>query len=201
MRAVVAAALVATSLFLAGCPLHWVVQDDPNGEGLQAKELVARHRAQLDRAVAYLNANKVAIPLRETRLMNYLTFELARQGGPALALYTNGKDVGNNMSRYQRAVGSLGEDVDGALRALDKAGLLDPNADYGQIKLGIFYRVKDAIMSSDLGGTLTAEGESATFYFPLGVAKAFAERQVGLKELVNASRIVGEGDQPLTGRM
>jgi hypothetical protein len=56
-------------------------------------------------------------------------------------------------------------------------------------------------MSSDRGGTLTAEGERATFYFPRGAAKAFAERQVGIKELVNASRIVGEGDQPLTGRM
>ncbi|MDB5097556.1 MAG: hypothetical protein JWM80_1977 [Cyanobacteria bacterium RYN_339] len=193
-------ALVATSLFLAGCPLHWVVQDDPNGEGQRVRELVIKHRAQLEKAVGFMNASKVAIPLRETRLLNYLTFEIAHEA-PALAAYTNGKDVGNNMTRYQRAVGSLGDDADGVLRALDRAGLLEPNPDYATVKLGMFYRVKDAIMSSDLGGTLTAEGETATFYFPLAAAKAFAERQAGLRELVNASRIVGEGDQPLTGHM
>lgn len=190
---------VVACVTLTGCPLRWVVQEDPGGEGDRVHILVQRHRAQLERAVTYMNDDKVAIPIRETRLLNFLGFEIARQQ-PVLAVYTNGKEVGNNLTRFQRAVASMGDDADKVLRALLRAGLLENNPGYKLVKLGLFYRVKDTIMLSEIGGALTTEAESATFYFPLPPAKAFAQRNASLRDLISRSIVVGDGDQAMSGQ-
>jgi hypothetical protein len=187
---------LAACLTLWGCPLRWVVMEDPGGEGDRVHILVQRHRSQLERAVTYMNDDKVSIPIRETRLLNFLGFEIARQQ-PVLAVYTNGKEVGNNLTRFQRAVSSMGDDADKVLRALLRAGLLEDNAGYKLVKLGLFYRVKDTIMVSEIGGALTTEPETATFYFPLPPAKAFAQRKVALKDLIARSIVVGDGEQAI----
>lgn len=194
------ASWLALCLALTGCPLHWVVQDEGSASGERVRVLLQRHREQLERAVARLNQGHAAIPVHGVRLLNDLGFELAGQS-PVLAIYTNGRTVPNNLTRFQRAAASFGDDADTILQALASSGLLEPNPDYRTLKLGAFFSVKDSVMESEIGGALTTEPESAVFFFPLAAAKAYAERRLAFKALMNQATIQGDDGQPLQGHL
>lgn len=194
--------LVALSLCLvtSACAVRWTVQDPGHAPGEQARALSQRYHARLERAVALINEAKVPVPIRDTLLLNSLGFETVDQA-PVLAAYANGKEVRNDMTRFQRAVASFGDDAGTIMHDLDQAHLLDPNPDYQKVKLTEFYPVRDAIMESDLGGMLTKEVEGAIFIFPLAGARAYAERQLDFRALVNGSVVQTEAGQALTGHL
>jgi hypothetical protein len=190
--------LLGCALMLTACPLHWVVRTDASNDRGQA--LVQRHRVELERAAALLDKAKVSFPIHATGLLNYIGFETAHQE-EVLAIYLNGNLVTNNMTRFQRAVASLGDDAGLAMRTMNTTGLLEPNPDYRTLKLTQFYMVRDAIMTSEIGGALTAEPESAVFYFPIAAAKAYSDNHLDQKALINQTAIAGEDGQPLSGHL
>ena len=190
--------LLLTAALTTGCSLRWVVRDDGGDERQHA--LTQRHRAKLDRLVALMAQAKLAIPLRETSVHNAVGFDFSRDT-PALAVHLNGKTVLDNMTAIQRAAASFGSDDETALRLMDQVGLLEANPDYGTLALTNFYKVRDAGMSTDLGAMLTEDFQTVTFYFPLAAAKAYAEKGLPLKELLNRTPMLDTNGQAITGHI